>query len=508
MERKENLKQDTDLDSLFSKRKPFGYDLKHAMENIRDHYTIPLEEAMVLENMDNCIEEPYQEIRFNIEKNVLEVEMLGYGMSQPVFWHTLPKLASTTKTSKKGLGHFGWGMKVGMFISHYIDIETKYEEFHGAQRWELMKDGPYWQQITKERQPQENVTIVKHHLNEEYAKKITPHHVKNILQKFYPTLLDGAPVLGRKLRVLINGEIVAPPQLPDIKEKDVLKAKIEGKEVTGKIFFTKIPLPEEKQGIAIIVDGRLICREYFGVFGGKNNQITGYLHADILEKDVAGDKTSIRKTSSKWRNLCKKISQQFVKFMKKVGALEEDAPIKQDLELVNKQLAKILKDFPELNPMKFSIKENVLIEKAEGEISSSLEKGTQIVKGTEGGEGMGGGVDVKPGDEDNIAPTKKEGKSRATIRKRKIRSGPQVRFTPQPTIRKESWFSEGEGFVYINTAIPSYGKAKKWGAKARWYHEIRCSLDALLEWGMGNERIDPQKYFDIRQEIFLKWGEI
>ena len=80
MERKEGLKHDTDLDSLVSKRKPFGYDLKHAMENIRDHYTIPLEEAMVLENMDNCIEEPYQEIRFNIERNVLEEEFLVHGV--------------------------------------------------------------------------------------------------------------------------------------------------------------------------------------------------------------------------------------------------------------------------------------------------------------------------------------------------------------------------------------------------------------------------------------------
>ena len=496
------------LDALFSDWRPFGYDLQHAMENLKDHYTFPIEEAVIVENMDNCIEEPdYKEIQFNIAGEILEIKMIGFGMDYETFTEKLPKLMSTTKVSRRGLGHYGWGMKVGMFVSKYMEIETKYKDFHGVQQWKFDENGqPSYKLIPSKHKPsKEDMTIVRHYLTDEYAKKITPDGIKKTLQKFYPTVIDGAPVLGRKLSVLVNGEKVDPPQSPDIRYKENVTVKIKGEKITGKFFFTRDPLPEEERGIAIIVYGRLICREYFGMISDK---ITGYLHADILEKAVAGDKTSIRRTSPEWRELTQKISKKLAEFMRKVGVLKEEPEIKEDLKIVNTQLAKILKDFPELNPMKFEIVENVLIERSEGGILAKLEKGSQTVKGTQGKEGEGHGVEVKPGKDRKKALSKDMGDLSAIEKKRKIKSGPQVRFVTKPDIRKEAWFSEGEGIVYINRAAPSYKKADKLGTRVRQCHEIRCAIDALLEWAVRAERINQNEYFDVRTELFFKWGEV
>jgi len=63
---------------------PFKVDMKHLMENLRDHYRIEIEEAAIVENVDNCIDERYttcymrwrkqhKEIRFYLKKEDYEI---------------------------------------------------------------------------------------------------------------------------------------------------------------------------------------------------------------------------------------------------------------------------------------------------------------------------------------------------------------------------------------------------------------------------------------------------
>jgi len=73
--------------------------MKHLMENLRDHYRIELEEAAIVENVDNCIDERYSEIQFIVDEGKLEILMTGDGMSSETFWITLPQMAATTKES-------------------------------------------------------------------------------------------------------------------------------------------------------------------------------------------------------------------------------------------------------------------------------------------------------------------------------------------------------------------------------------------------------------------------
>lgn len=91
-----------------------------------------------------------------------------------------------------------------------------------------------------------------------------------------------------------------------------------------------------------------------------------------------------------------------------------------------------------------------------------------------------------------------------------LRAGlqPEIREVNYPGTRKEAWFSEKEKCIWINNATASFKKAERWGDKTKRYHVLRCSFDAILEWAMKNGKITPMEIFEIRDELFRKWGEI
>ena len=459
--------------SVFNSLKPFEVDIKHLMEDIRDHYTYPIEEAVIVENVDNCIDAKYTEIHFNVKNGVLEIIMLGDCINEETFWKVLPKIAATTKVkekSKTALGRYGWGMKVVMYVSKYVIIETKCENFHAAQRWELYKGVPMWGKVSslKRRIMNDKFTIITLHLKDEYSMKITPEFIEKTLQKYYPTVLSGAKVKNaegkaRELKIFVNSNLVKPPIRVRWEKKMPLRINVNGEEATGYVYLAKEKLSEEDRGIAIIVHGRRISNEFFGVYGTKNDRITGYLHADMLINDLAGDKTSIRRKSGKWQKLKREAAKQLSKFMKEIGAIREEKLPKKTITWVHEEINKLIKHFPELQ--KLAIKPNkyvskkVLIQKEEGKIPATLMEGAQRVSGTEKGPGKGGKVPAWVGEEKAKSPyLDSHGKSKAVKVKRKVKVGVRIDPRPFPGVLKEAWYSP-EGVIYVNTAFPSYKKA-------------------------------------------------
>ena len=91
----------------------FEVDVKHMMEDIREQSSIPIEEATIVENMDNCLDDRYSEIHFDTDLEKLRILMIGSGMSKEVFEKKLSTIAGTTKVAerRKALGRYGYGMK-------------------------------------------------------------------------------------------------------------------------------------------------------------------------------------------------------------------------------------------------------------------------------------------------------------------------------------------------------------------------------------------------------------
>jgi hypothetical protein len=477
------------------------------MEDLRDQYHIELEEAAIVENVDNCIDERYSEIKFEINNGMLEILMIGDGMDSETFWNVLPRIAATTKRSDLGaLGRYGWGMKVCLWIAEQVDIETKKGDFHGAQIWKLIKGIPYWSKGKSKRNVKYNFTCITIKLNDEYKEKITPEFVVRTLQKFYPTVLRGAPVKNRYgekrvLKIIVNGHIVEPPPEIDYQKRKPIVIKIGDDKATGYIYFSKEPLPEEERGIWIIVHGRKITSEFFGYY---NDRIAGYIHADFLIKDLAGDKTQIKRTY-RWRKLNEAVAQQLKEFMTEVGALKEQELPRDIVKRIHVEINELVRYFPELQELAkklgIGIHQDALISKKEGSIQTTLEAGSKRDRGLEAGQGGGEGVPVKPGEGQEKAPAKEGGGDRAEKKKR--RRGIEIKRYPGFGRKEEAWFTP-DGIVYINTAFPTYKRAEKMHSLE--YHIERCAIEAILEYAVNEGIILSLK--DYKNKVLAKWGEL
>jgi hypothetical protein len=486
------------------------------MENIREQYSFPIEEAVIVENVDNCIDESYHTVRFDLNGDELDIMMLGDGMDPAVFWKILTKIAATTKFEDRrgsSLGRYGWGMKISMCVADYVTIETRLNDFHGAQSWKLINEIPN----RKKEQPSvalgENFTFIKVKLKCEYKQIFTRELIERTLQKFYPTLLAGAKISNghgrkRELRIMINSDPVQPPQEVRYVKKKPLAVRVDGKEATGYVFLAEESVARDDQGIKIIVNGRKITEEFFGVFGSENERITGYFHADALIEDLAGDKTSIKRNTSRWRKLSEGVGKQLSDFMKEIGATREEQLPRSMVTEIHLEINNLLKHFPELQELAkragISFYGDVLVPKQQGDIMTKLEEGSERQPGTESGGGGGSGVPVSSGDDTNVAPSKESGQSSATKKKRK--RGLNIWPRPEPNIRKEAWFSPGEGMVIVNSMFPTYKKAEK--MRSLRYHMVRCAIEALLNRASEIGLIEREKLIEYRDDVLAKWGTL
>jgi len=498
--------------------KPFRVDLQHLMENIRDHYRIEIEEAAIVENVDNCIDECYTELRFSTKEGKIEILMLGDGMSKEVFLATLPRIAATTKIKEesRSLGRYGWGMKVCLWIAKHIRIETKRDDFHGAQSWKISDKIPLYRIEEPVEKTAENFTKITIELNDEYKGKITPEFIERTLRYYYPTILHNAKVRNRYgqkriLRMFVNSESVEPPLEVEYEKRKPIKVEIGGEEATGYVYLSKEALPDEQCGLSIIIHGRRVTRDFFGYHGDKSDRITGYIHADMLIKCIAGDKTILKRSTYEWRKLSEEVAKQLSEFLKEIGAIKEEK-LPEDLwKHIHIEINNLIKQIPELQELAkkagVTIPQEVLIPKQEGDISTLLVEGSERGRGLRPGSGGGQGVPLKPGESLEKAPSNKPGEDKAVERKEKRKRGLQFKVLPEPQEKKEAWFSP-EGIIYINSAFSTYRKAEEMGRASKEYHMGRCAVEAILEYaaevGIVNE--DNIKVF--RSDVLAKWGEL
>jgi hypothetical protein len=509
--------------SLPSTYEPFPVDLEHLMDNIKDQYVnLTIEQAIIVENVDNCIDERYSEVHFNKQaEGVFEILMLGDAMNQKVFTSILPKIAATTKIPGKkigALGRYGWGMKVCMCVADSIIVETKCEGFHSAQSWKLIGGIPHRKREEAKKTMTDDFTLITVKLSSEYSKIVTLDFIVRTLQEFYPTILNGAPVINRYgetrvLKMYLNSRAVSPPPKIDYEKKKALVIKIGGQKATGYVYLSKEILERENTGIAIIVHGRKIMHDFFGTHGSMDVKIAGYIHADMLIESLAGDKTSLRRNSLYWRQLSENAAKQLSKFMEEIGALREERLPKKIIRRVHEEINNLVKNFPELQELarkagislSHTTEVEVLMPKKDGNILSELEEGSDRTRGLKSGIEGGKGVPIGVGRESVQSPSEKEGESSAVKVKRRRKRGLEIYARPEPDVKREAWFSP-EGVIIVNSSFPTYEKADKMHSLE--YHMERCAIDALLSYAVETEVIDKENAEIYRHEVFAKWGEL
>lgn len=494
------------------KLQDFKIDVEHLLENIKEHYSYPIEEAVITENTDNCIDENYYEIHFNIKKGKLEILMLGDGIPKEKF-EGLQGLAVTTKSGKEKLGRHGWGMKVSFFVANKIKIETKREELHEAKGWILVKGQPKWLNLTPNRNSEEDFTAIDISLKDEYIEVFTTDFIKKTLQDWYPTLLSGLKLPNRnKLKFYVNSEKVYPPEELDYEKKKALSAKVGNERIGGKIYLLKDDL--EDSGIDIIVLGRKIDRISFGVyFGNKRDRIYGFIHANSLWRSLRGDKTNIDMRTSEWKELQKKIAPQLQKFANEIGvSRKDDATPGNIVKNVNKTINKLVGNIPELaevatNPIKPKSKDSLFID-SEGEIDSTMAEGAEIVSGTFGGDSEGKGTPISSDELPTDAPVEeKKGDFKSRKEKRKIKKG-GIETKPSAHLEEdiEARYYPGEGLVLVNLNFPTYRKAESFGQKTLEFHMAKCAIEVLVDYCKDIGVVEEKEAKEFKMEVLKSWG--
>jgi hypothetical protein len=496
---------------------PFDVDLEHLMEDVKLQCSIPIEEATIVENMDNFLDERYREIRFDTYLEKLRILMVGSGIPQEVFERKLSTMAGTTKVAEgiKGLGRYGYGMKIMLFVSNHVVIETKLADYHKALRWEIIARKPYKDMISTNEEREGNFTLIEIHLKDEFRGKFSSEFLKSVLQQYYPTVLSGAPVINqygerRKVKIFVDSEQVTAPKL-EYERKTYVDFRVDGEKVSGSIYLTKKEL-EEESGIAVIVHGRkIIEREYFHVYGRGDimTRITGYIHADVLIDDIAADKTKIKKQSISWRKISRECGKKLASFLREIGAAKEEEELpKKLIKQVHEELNGLVKKFTEWQEIATSRREKLLISKKVGDVSTELSEIGKWVPGSgpSSGSGEGREAPASPGDEDIKAPSEKSGKDKAVKKRGKGRKGLEIKQTPFPPDDKIEARFQPEGIVLINTNFPTFKKAERGKAKA--YHIMRAAIDSIIEYMTDNGIIPGDKVRSHRNEVLMEWGKL
>ncbi|MEM2173274.1 MAG: ATP-binding protein [Thermoproteota archaeon] len=498
-------------EEIFEDGEEFKVDLSHLMDDIAQVYSFEHWKLPIVENVDNFIDEKeYHTISFYVRDGELKIEMKGTGISETQF-KELAKIAFTTKISipeDTTLGYYGWGLKATMVTAETIEIETKRKAFRGRQIWYWKEKCPYRVFKSPCLDLPEDSTVLTYKLKEEY--KLDEKAVIETLQEYYPTVLAGAPALGKKRKFYVNGKEVPPPSWLDenrYKKVEMLKSiNIKNEQASGKVFISEEELVDEIRGLAVIVCGRKM-EERFNPYP-EVKKYTGYIHADFFAKRkyLISDKTQIkRRDNPLWQDFKTKVSLELEKILKNAGFLQTTTQTERKLiQKVHKVLTAVLREMPELRELgiigPLSGKAEIytkggnsrgVIEEAPSTKpnTSSTKEGERIDQYGYGGKGR-------------VIKDDKNGKESVSKREGRIRGYPQPIITELPE-QIEAKYEVGK--ILINKQHPLYKSVER-NEQMRLYHVSRAGLEAVLDQLLKDGEISQERYLILKRQITYLLG--
>jgi len=465
------------------------------IKDIREQYPYDPLYTLIIETFANSIDAGADKIEIFINKNgdTYIIKDNGRGMTDYEFkeYHNI---ASLTKTKGKGIGFAGIGAKVYLDRAEYIITETKSKGFFLASRWRFRGDYPTWEVIpTQGRVNTETGTYVEVRLGRSDEGKLTPEKIEKIIQEHYNAILLG--FYGKK-ELKINGKKISPWQPKEVEHKYNFSFKIGKHQVRGFFIKAKEKVPEEFQGVSIVVFGKTIVKqEWFKQFASSSETITGLVLADHLIKIVNTSKTQLSRTTFLWRKFHAKMSLEFSQWLEKIGVKLSPPKISSDMRRMIEQLEKsinqVLLNTPELMELANAFFQNILkrdvsIRSQLGALAGTEIEGSQITSGTLTGPGIGSGVKTI-GDENGKAVKENKIGSKSIERvRRRIKSGIKIGFYNKPDNPSEGWLDPASQTITVNVGHPAYKIACslsiEGGMYHVWiYHLLRVITDVLTK---------------------------
>lgn len=495
--------------------------LKHLLEDIRDSYALPLEEAILTELIANALDSRAASINLTADEQnkVLRCVDDGQGMKRAAL-RDYHNIAATSKQRGLGIGFAGVGAKLSLLLAERVVTESK--GGHGSQcatEWRLTnpyrapwKFVPFSGNVKTTRGTAANV-----YFSDNQSHLLKPDFIRQtVIKHFYP-LLNGK-IYGELLRYFykkpvnffINNE---PLRLPESGQEAfqhwfevkvgptrhpaglgfLAKTEIPGNWLENflgrKIIATSLPA-----GLYISTFGKIIKGgwEWLGLIPKNAANLSGVVEIPALSAILTTNKNDFLTDSAslkKYYKFRKAVQEAVLPILQRLGedrgtdSLAPEKLIKPLSRVISGALNSLLPDFPELEGLIGAKRASALGKKEEPEVRGKILSGRQKRSETSG-EQRRTAENAAPGKEDNFPPfgiadkTKKR-EIRAKESGLKIALG-DIDDSPDIILGR---IIEDE--LTINTLHPAWLKAKGQGLEE--YH-ILVAVAAVLSQFLENQK--------------------
>jgi hypothetical protein len=270
-------------------------DLQHLLEDLRDAYPDAIEETILSEVVANSLDSGAASIHVltdPTEKTVVVVDD-GCGMSRRELarYHDL---AASTKTRGEGIGFAGVGIKLGLLVAEAVLTETRRGSVHVATRWHLAsRQKAPWQWVPPPGWVGARGTAVGLKLRNPLSPLLDAGYVEGRLHLHYAPLFDPAfdAILSDRypkgVRFSVNGRALERRHEADAVERAPLVVRLPRKRkpaAAGHLLRVALPLPEDRQGLAVSTLGKVIRRgwDWIGLSSSSPALVGGLVEAPGL----------------------------------------------------------------------------------------------------------------------------------------------------------------------------------------------------------------------------------
>ncbi|MEK7664952.1 MAG: ATP-binding protein [Patescibacteria group bacterium] len=489
--------------------------LKHLLEDIKDSYTITIEEIILLELIANALDSKASRISFYVDclNNTLTAADNGKGMKRGELTN-YHNIAATTKIKGRGIGFAGIGAKLSLLIAEKVQTETRGS--YGsrcAAEWHLKNEtSAPWKFIpfSGKNLPEKGTAVsifFKNSnsplLSEKFIAETTYNHFYPLFhQEPFSSILKH--VYKKGVEFFINGKKISfEYNLPAASKTFQIRLN---RRLAGTGFLAKYDgaATAPFQGLGVSTYGKVIKSgwEWLGIWPKEHGQIYGMAEIPELSEILTTNKMDFLKDAASLKKYYlhrKSIQEAVIPILKEFGENLELESSQKQYKLLSKEIEKtlrsVLKNFPELTPLlglKTSRqKESVFSESTEAQLVSivkdNLPPENKTMDNNNGGQEGVKKEKEKQEVKKNISPEKKGNKLPSLI------IGFENRSVKDPVARML------ENKIWINNFHPAYIKAKQENLEE--YHiilSVALTLSSFLE-----DKHLPQKFIN---DFLSVWG--
>jgi Histidine kinase-, DNA gyrase B-, and HSP90-like ATPase len=286
-------------------------DLLHLLEDLRDAYPGSAEETILTEMVANALDSRAATVRILPDAAGATFTLVddGEGMLRRELarYHDL---ATSGKTRGHGIGFAGVGIKLALLVSREVLTETRRGAKHVATSWALAsRHRAPWRWVPPSGLLAQRGTAVRLALENPLSLLLDAGFIEGVLRRHFQPLLDPAfaAILSAHyaagVRFVVNDRVLSPAGW-EADERAPIGVRLARKRkpaAEGYLVRSRLPLPEERRGLAVSTFGKIIRQgwDWLGLTPGTSDRIGGLIEVPALAECLTLNKADFIRSGAR-----------------------------------------------------------------------------------------------------------------------------------------------------------------------------------------------------------------